>query len=82
MGECICRIEKAANGFEVEMYDPAIAKANAKSKGSYRSPMVPHVFNKLEDMMKFIQTNLPDAGPEDEYGTSFDAIVAGEDDDE
>ena len=80
MSECICKIEKAANGFEVEMYDPAIAKANAKSKGKWRDPMVCHVFNSLEDMMKFIQTNLPDAGPEDEYGSSFDAMVAGEED--
>lgn len=80
MGQCICRIEKAANGFEVEMYDPAIAKENAKSKGRWRDPMVPHVFTKIEDLLKFIQENLADAGPDDEYSSSFDAIV-GEDDD-
>jgi hypothetical protein len=82
MGECICRIEKAVNGFEVEMYDPAVAKANAKSKGSWKDPMVTHVFNSMDDMLKFIKANLPAAGPEDEYGSSFDAMVKEEDDDE
>ncbi len=80
MSDCICRIEKAANGYEVELYDPAIAKANAK-KGKWRDPMVCHVFTDLKTMMKFLTENLPNAGPEDEYSSTFD-MLSEEDDDE
>lgn len=80
MGECICKIEAAANGFEVELYDPEIAKANEKSKGRYRDPMVSHVFSTVEEVTDFLKTNLKAAGP-DEYTSSFQTISEEEDDD-
>ncbi len=81
MGECICKIEAAANGFEVELYDPDIAKANEKSKGRYRDPMVSHVFKTVEEVTSFLKTNLKSAGP-DEYTSSFQMMSEEEDNDE
>lgn len=77
---CICKIEKAANGYEVELHDPAIAKANEKSKGSWRDPMVSHVFTSTEDVLKFLKANLDKAGPNEEYESAF-ATMSSKDED-
>lgn len=74
----ICRIEKLANGYEVELYDAKRAAKNAKSKGEYIDPMVGYAFKTTEEVCEFLEKNLEKAVPKDEYGSAFDALVAEE----
>lgn len=76
---CVAKIEKAANGYEVEMTDPKIAAANAKPGARWRDPEVSFVFKTVEEVLGFLKTNLDKAVPIDEYGTSFDAAAKEED---
>lgn len=85
MDNYCCRIERLKNGYEIEMKDPEIVKANQKPrKGSepytYRDPYVSYAFTKIEDVLTFLKKNLDKALPDDEYDTSFDAAVASDDD--
>ncbi|MEY4763129.1 MAG: hypothetical protein RLZZ200_2985 [Pseudomonadota bacterium] len=81
MDEYVCKIEKLANGYEVIMADPAIVKANASSKGSWRDPNIGHAFKDVDEVCAFLKANLDKAGAGDEYSSSFDAAVAEEGDD-
>lgn len=87
MGDYCCRIERLNNGFEVEMKDPEIVKANNKRSGKsnepapWKDPYVSFAFTTKEEVLKFLEKNLDKALPDDTYSTSFDAAVA-EDDDE
>jgi len=81
MGDCVCRIEKLQNGYEVEITDPAIAAKNKSSKGSWQDPMVGYAFKDVAGVIKFLQDNLDKAVPSDEYESTFDK-AAGEEDDE
>lgn len=83
----IVRIERLKNGFEVEMTDPAIVQQNNKrdnSKGSYtpwKDPKVAYAFKTVAEVVTFLEKNLEKAMPMDEYGSSFDAAVASNEDD-
>jgi hypothetical protein len=76
MGDCVCRIERLANGYEVEMRDPKIVEENNKSKGRWRDPMVGHAFKDVKDLCAFLEKNLEAAGSTDEYSSSFDTAMA------
>lgn len=87
MGECTVKIERLVNGYEVEMKDPEIVKANAKpSKGSnftpYKNPNVGYVFKSVDEVLAFLKTNLEKALPMDEFESSFDTAAAEEGDDD
>lgn len=88
MGDYCCRIEKMSNGYEVEIKDPAIVKANAKrdnGKGPYvpyKEPMRSFVFKTTAEVVAFLTKNLDKAMPDDEFDSTFDAAVAESDDDE
>ena len=71
MGEYCCRIERLKNGYEVELKDPKLVKAN-RGPGAYRDPMVSYAFNTVEDVLKFLKKNLDKALPDDEFSSSFD----------
>lgn len=84
MGEYVAKIEKMKNGYEVEMKDPEIVKANMKpSKGAspWRDPNVSYVFKTVEEVLAFLKTNLEKAIPEDDFESSFDEAAATEEDD-
>lgn len=86
MGECVIKIERLNNGWEVEMTDPEIVKQNQKpSKGNsytpYKDPKVAYAFKKKEEVVKFISANLEKAMPMDEYESSFDEAAATEEED-
>ena len=85
MTDCIIKIERAKNGFEVEMTDPAIVKANMKpSKGGigpWKDPKVSYVFKTMDEMLSFIKANAEKALPMDEYESSFNDAAAKEGDD-
>ena len=84
--DCCCRIEKCSNGYEVEIKDPAIVKANTKrdsSKGytPYKDPWCCYVFKTVDEVLAFLKKSLPLAVAGDEFGSSFDAAVAAPDED-
>ena len=87
MGECIVRIEKMKNGFEVEMKDPEIVKANQKASGKSNSPMpykdpnVAYVFKTSDEVLAFLKANLDKCVPEDDFESSFDEAAATEEED-
>lgn len=71
-----CKIERAQNGYEVEMTDPKIVESNhSDSKagmGRYRDPQVSYVFKTLPEVLKFLKANLDKALPAGEFESSFD----------
>ena len=76
--ECV-RIERLTNGFEVEIRDPEIEKANRKRDNSksgigiYRSPWKSYAFKSAAEVTAFLTKALPKTVPEDdEYSTAFD----------
>lgn len=77
------KIEKAQNGYEVEVTDPKIVAANRKDdmKGPWRDPCVSYVFKTVDEVLEFLKKNLDKALPADEFTTSFDAAVGEEEDD-
>lgn len=83
MSECVVKIERLANGYEVEMTDPKIVKENSKidRKGPWRDPKVAYAFKSVEEVLNFLKTNLDTAMPMDDYETSFDAAAANEEED-
>lgn len=84
MSEYCCRIERAKNGFTVEMKDPKIVKQNAASRDKpmpWKDPNVEYVFTTLADVLKFLEANLETALPMDEYASSFDKALTEDDDD-
>lgn len=70
----LARIERAENGFEVEMCDPKLKEKNGED-GPYVDPYVSFVFNSVEEVVEFLTKNLDKAVPMDEYETSFDSAV-------
>ncbi len=88
MDSCVVKIEKLANGYEVELSDPAIVKQNAardNSKGPYKpwkDPKVGYAFKSVQEVCAFLEKNLDKALPLDEYGSAFDSAVAETDDDD
>ena len=77
MDNCVLRIEKCENGFEVEISDPAIVDANANPKSNYTDPWVGYVFATSAEVVKFIELHLDSLKPEPEeddeeaYGAEF-----------
>lgn len=71
----IAKIERAKNGFEVEMCDPEIKKKNMESDDGYKDPYVNFVFKTADEVMEFLKENLDKAVPMDDYATSFDEAV-------
>lgn len=80
MSDYCCRIERAANGYEVSLTDPKIAKENRSSKGGWRDPNIKYVFEDIGDVLAFLKTNLDKALMKDEYSSTFDAASAAKDD--
>ena len=80
----IVRIERAKNGFTVEMRDPKIDEQNRKRdeddgpEEGFRSPFVSYVFESVEAVLAFLGENLEKAMPLDEFETSFKEAVAKE----
>ena len=81
MSDYVCRIERLANGFEVELTDPKIVAQNQKrdtksiSMTPWKDPKVGYAFKTVDEVCMFLKTNLDKAMPLDEYGSTFDAAV-------
>jgi hypothetical protein len=74
-GNCVLRVDKLENGYEVEICDEAIRLANEKPKTSWQDPWKGYAFTTAEEALAFITTHLeklkppPDAATE--YSTAF-----------
>jgi hypothetical protein len=80
MTHTLAKIERAKNGFEVEMCDPKIKQANM-GDGPYKDPYVKYVFKTSAEVLAFMKENLDKAVPmEDEYESSFNEAMMEEDD--
>jgi hypothetical protein len=81
-------IEKATNGYTVEMRDPKIVAANMKrdamdykdpKRGVYQDPQRTYVFTDMAALTKFLTDNLDKALAGSDYSSSFALLT--EDDD-
>lgn len=74
-----CRIERATNGYTVNVQDPKIREANSKSGGKYKDPNCEYVFKTIEEVLTFLKKNLDKALVADDYTRSF-AIASSDED--
>lgn len=83
MSHNVCKIERLANGYEVELTDPQIVKENQSAKlgKPWKDPKVCYAFKSAKEVVKFLSKHLETALPLDEYSTSFDKATEEEDDD-
>lgn len=83
MAEYVCKIERLANGYEVEITDPEIVKANGQAKlgKPWRDPKVCYAFKTIPEVLAFLRKNLDKALPMDEYESSFDEAMKEDKDD-
>lgn len=86
MDGCILRVEKLANGYEVEILDPDIQAANQKPKSDWKSPWVGYAFTTAAEVKEFIGLHLDNLKPEpdddEQYGMEFARQAAKMDDSE
>lgn len=79
MYEYCCKIKRLANGYEVEIRDPEIVKANrdtsSKPSKPWRDPEVGYVFKTIGEVTVFLNNNLEKALPLDEYSSTFDVAA-------
>lgn len=79
MSQTMVKIERAKNGFEVEMCDPKIKQANM-GDGPYKDPYETYVFKTSAEVLAFLKDNLDKAVPmDDDYESSFDEAMMEED---
>lgn len=78
MSDCIVRIEKLTNGYEVELRDSKIEAENAKPRSAYQDPWKGYAFKTAEEVATFIGAALDKLAPpsaDDEYAAAFKAAT-------
>jgi len=82
--DCVLRIEKLENGYEVEIVDPKIQEENAKPKSSWQDPWKGYAFSTKEEVVAFVTEHLdklkPKPSDDDEYASAFNQAAKSEDD--
>ena len=80
--DCIVRIEKLTNGYEVEIRDQKAAEKNKTKSEPYRyvDPWKSFAFKTEAEVVAFLSKNLSKATPDNEFSHNFD-VAAAEDDD-
>ncbi len=77
MGDYSCKIERMANGYEVEISDPKIVERNRDPKvAGWRDPKVCYGFKTVDEVLTFLKNNLDKALPAEDYETTFNVAVA------
>lgn len=75
MSDCILKVERLANGWEVELVDPTIVAENEKPKSNYKSPWVEYAFTTAAEVQEFIKLHLeslkPEPSADEQYGQEF-----------
>lgn len=82
MSDCILRVEKLTNGYEVEIADPKITADNAKPKSSWQDPWKGYSFRSAEEVATFVGATLDKLSPpsaEDEFSAAFKAATSEDD---
>ncbi len=70
------RIERDRNKFTVRATDPAIEKKNRESKDApWIDPAVEYSFDTKAQVLKFVESAMDIALPEDEYSSAFDKLA-------
>ncbi len=72
MGDCRVVIERVANGYEVEVSEPASDSKDVMMIDRKKE----YVFKTVDEVLTFLNKNLDKALPADEYDSAFDAAVA------
>ena len=79
MSDCVLKLEKCINGFEVEVYDPDIAASNRKPgkiEKPWKDPWKSYAFSTEAEVIAFITKALPKLkGDSDEEESIFDQFV-------
>lgn len=77
MSDCILRVEKLENGYEVEIVDEKIVEQNAKPKTAWKDPWKGYAFKDADSAIAFISTQFkklkPPPDAEAEYDMAFKA---------
>jgi hypothetical protein len=77
MDDCVVRIEKLENGYEVEIRDQKQVGKNREGglNSPYKDPWCGYAFKTTAEVCAFLEKNLDKAVPGDTFSTSFDAAV-------
>lgn len=82
MSDCILRVEKLTNGYEVEIHDPKIAEENMKPKSHWKDPWKGYAFKTSGEVSAFVGAVLDKITPpssEDEFAAAFKAATTEDD---
>ena len=82
MSDCVLKVEKLENGYEVEICDPEIQAANSKRKSSWKDPWKSYAFGTAAAAAEFITKKLETLTPisdDEEYAGAFAEAVAEDD---
>lgn len=82
MSDCILRVEKLTNGYEVEISDPNIVAENAKPKSNWQDPWKGYAFKTPEEVAAFVGAVLGKLAPpssDDEFAAAFKAATKEDD---
>lgn len=75
MDNCVLRIEKLENGYEVEIYDTETAKKNESPKSKWQDPWKGYAFTTAEEVKNFVGEHLDSLTPppdaDKEYADEF-----------
>jgi hypothetical protein len=77
MSECIVRIERLQNGYEVEVIDEKIQDENMKPRAAWKDPWKGYAFTDVKEVVAFLTKHLDSLPVEkDDYATSFNKATA------
>jgi hypothetical protein len=72
----VLRVEKLENGYEVEVCDPDLVKANSKPKAVYTDPWKSYAFNTSDEVVVFVTKVLGTLEPDNtDMGTHFQQAI-------
>ena len=72
-GNCIMRVDKLENGYEVEIYDEKIRTANEKPKSSWHDTWKGYAFTTAEEALAFIGQHFSSLKPPPDAATEYSA---------
>lgn len=72
MSDCILRVEKLENGYEVEIIDEKIVAQNEKPKSSWKDPWKSYAFENADSALEFIKTQFHKLKPPPSAEVEFD----------
>lgn len=77
MSDCVLKVEKLENGYEVEVCDPVISAANDNPKATWRDPWKGYAFKTEKEVVTFVSKILSTLSPaKDDAGVLFKQAVA------